>query len=255
VFRAILILEMFAAAAVAPPELIELSPTPPAPMPVVSPESPVSVQVGKYRWFKVSGYAGPVTWEVDGAGMGFKECDKPLSLFGTVSGQAEPTFSEVPAGAVIVWGKTPGDVKLHAFGVVDGKAKRLFSKSFTVDGSAPQPPPPKPDDGKTEPVKGKLYGWVLIEETSRPFKNRGQSLVKAIEWSRANGVQHRVADQDVTTADGTTPADVAPYIARAKSKGVPQLYLVTETGAMLWEGAPPESATAWVELLNKYKGK
>lgn len=113
------------------------------------PSTPIALDVGKYRWFEITGYKGAVTWEVDGESVGMKEVTKPLTFFGPVMGQSEPGEFDIPVGSAIVWGKSKGLTKLTAYGVVDGKAKRLFSKSFTVDGSAPKPPPDEP----VEPVK------------------------------------------------------------------------------------------------------
>lgn len=228
-----------------PPTMKELSPVPKNEPP---PSAAVAIDVERYRWYAIDGYKGEVTWEIDGESIGVKEVSKALTLFGKVQGQTEPGEYDVPVGAAIVWGKQKGVTKLTAYGVVNGKAKRLFSKSFEVDGSAPIPPP-KPD-----PVVGKLAGWVLIEETSKPFLNRGAILTVGIQWSKENGIGYRTADQHVKDSSGQPPLDIVSYLAAAQKAGIPQLFLVTAEGKALYAGPVPSSSDEFVALLKKHKG-
>lgn len=106
---------------------------------------PVALDVGKSRFFKVEDYAGPLTWEMTGDALLFKEVEKPTLIGMVQQGEVEPSYPEVPAGAVILWGKRPGTAELSAWGVVGGKPKKLLTKPFVVSGEGPRPPP-KPDD-------------------------------------------------------------------------------------------------------------
>lgn len=124
-------------------------------------------------------------------------------------------------------------------------ASEIKRVTFQV-GTMPQPPPPGP---QPQPVSGKLHGWVLIEETNKPFLNRGVILARGIEWSNQNGVKYRQADQD------SAGPDLEMYVKRAKESGVPQLFLIKEDGEKLWQGPPPQGSDEFIELLKKYKGQ
>lgn len=238
-----------------PPVLKELSPSPKV---IPRPTDPIPVDVGKYRFFSVEGYAGTsVTWEVDGTSVGIKEVATPVTLFGLVQGQPEPGEYPVPAGAVIVWGVNAGETRVVAYGVVDGKAKRLLSMVFTTGPPPDVEPIPKPKPVPV-PVAGKLFGWVMIEDLAVPFANRGLTLNAAVAWSGTNGISHRTAGKNVVDASGKPPADMVPYLTRAAGKPVPQLFLITADGKLLYEGPAPTGAdapAAFIALLEKYKGK
>lgn len=124
--------------------------------------------------------------------------------------------------------------------------------------TAPIPPPPDPQPNPNPqpvPVVGKLFGWVMIEDLNVPFNNRGAVLNAAIAWSDANGINHRTAGKNVVDATGKPPADMVPYLIRAAGKPVPQLFLITAEGKLLYEGPASNDPDAFVALLSQYKGK
>lgn len=152
-----------------------------------------------------------------------------LAVAGDVSG---------PVNLVaVVNGKVPTDPP-----VVAGKM------AIEVVGSRPPPGPVDPVDPPA--VKGKLHGWVLLEETSQAWAGRGKAVADAITWSDANAVKHRVFD-----ISGPVPADIQPYMDRAKGKPWPQLFLVTAKGELLYGGDCPKTAAGLPDLLKKYKGE
>lgn len=140
-----------------PPVLIELSPAPaPAPPKVdLKPADPVPLAVDRYRFFKIDDYVGPVTWEIKGDAVGMKEVVKPFALFGRIHGLPDPGEYDVPAGAVVVWGRHAGTATLRADGVVNGKAKHLLTKTFVVGDGGSTPVTPVTPDVKP-PVSSEL---------------------------------------------------------------------------------------------------
>lgn len=170
----------------------ELSPTPKKVSPPAGASEPLSV--GEYRCFAVEeSYKGTVTWEVvEGAEHVWKsEPTKPTVVVGLVHGQSEPSEVEYPPGSVILWGRSKGIVKVFAYGVVDGRAKRLLSLSFAVDGSAPQPPPgptPEPRPPEPKPVVAS-FRVILGYETGKnltPDQNSVLNGKVVQEWLRKN---------------------------------------------------------------------
>ena len=126
-----------------------------------------------------------------------------------------------------------------------------------VPGPRPQPdtkPDPKP--APAAPVKLKA---VIVEETADLAAARsrffGSAAVQA-RWKEKGHLPFVVVDKD--TKDGATnatPPAVAPYIARARGKGLPQLYLVdSATGAVLYEGPAFDDPAAFLAILDKIGG-
>lgn len=144
-----------------PPSIVELSPNTPAPQPPPDATKPIPILSKSYRWFGIKNYTGPVTWEIEGdkATAWIKELDKPRSVIGVVSGDAEPTEAEIPVGAVCVYGKAKGTIKLVALGIVNGKPKKFPTVTIAVDGDVPVPPvPPDPDPKPPGPTPAPLPG-------------------------------------------------------------------------------------------------
>lgn len=188
----ILALLFFAGPCLAQPALKELSPvkkeTPPPGVPTV-------VDVAKYRFYSVDGYTGPVTWIVDGTSCGIKEVDKPLTLFGLVQGQTDPAEYPIPAGAVIVWGKSAGTTKVQALGVVKDKPVILLSLAF-MTGPAPPEPTPTPTPTPT-PQPATTFRVIFCTESSKNLTKEQNAVVGAAE------VQKYLNDR--CTKDGATP--------------------------------------------------
>jgi hypothetical protein len=121
-----------------------------------------------------------------------------------------------------------------------------------VVGDGP-PPPPTPPPPPPPVAVGKL--WLVIVETPSGAAGRGKLLADPALQAlvKARGHRLRVVDADVRGPDGNPPADVAPYLDRAAGKTLPQLFIVTEAGAVLFAGALPETGAALAELV-KAKG-
>ena len=244
----------------APPALTELSPAPKAPpKPAVAAADPIPVAVGTYRWFTVTNYTGPVTWELAGDGLGLREADKPVVLFGVVAGQAEPGFADVPAGAVILWGRTPGPVTLHAFGVIDGRAKRLFSQPFVVNGTGPQPPPkptptpptPAPAD---VPIKADGLHVLIVYDAKVPLPEAQFNVIYGQKSRQMlNAKCATTAAWRIWPADADTSAEQGHWkdaYARPR-KSLPWV-LVSNPKVGGFEGPLPATVDEFEALIGRY---
>lgn len=128
---------------------------------------------------------------------------------------------------------------------------------------APRPPPPgpgpQPDPQPPGPVTpAKLYA-IFVEETATAVAQRGAMFNDKdfAAWLAGKGHRWRVADQNVQDAAGNVPADIAEYVADAKGKALPQLYLVSiENGKRVrrYAGAAPLTTKELRALMEKYGG-
>lgn len=244
------------------PVLKELSPTP-SDDPVSA--SPTRVEAGKYRFFAVTGYTGPadsLTWEVDGSSVAFKEVTKPLVLFGLIHGAKEPGEYDVPAQAIIVWGRSEGTTTVKALGIVNGKARTLFKKVFVV-GKMPQPPPePKPDDPEPKPPEPKpaveSFRVIIGFESGVVVPPNVISVAhgKVVEeWLTANctGGKAGWRRRDQNLGSENDPKMASLWNAVKDAKPTPPFFAVEVNGKV--EVIPFEKTPeAMVAKLNTYRG-
>lgn len=138
------------------------------------------------------------------------------------------------------------------------------SKTFTIGPANPNPGPgpnpgPTPPDPTPPPGPHKLF-MVVIEESSQQAEWRGAILADPTLAARIKERGHgwRLADKDQRGADGRPPADLAPYIALAGGKTLPQLFLVDyASGKIYYAGDAPSGADAakkTIDLLAKFGG-
>lgn len=136
----------------------------------------------------------------------------------------------------------------------------------TAPAPAPTPPAPTPDPAPKPPAPsppapsppvapvGKLF--VIVVETPAGAPQRGQMFADPAlsAYMRIKGNQFRIVDSNVIGPDGKPPADVAPYLKRAQGNALPQCYIVTAAGTVLYADALPPSADALLALLKKVGG-
>ncbi len=234
------------------PQIVELSPQAVQPLPPPPDASkPIPLAVKSYRWFSVKNYTGAVTWEIEGdtKSAWFKELDKPRSVVGEVNGSGDPTFAEIPAGAVVVYGKSKGTVKLVALGVIDGKAKRFPSITIAVDGAEPIPPVPPVPPVPPNPVAAKLFVVVVEEERSRT-PEIAAVIGDTNYWSglKAKGHDWRRYDKDTQDPVGKT---YAGFVAGK----VPTVVIADLSNGKVLGNFPLPSTAALLETeVNKYMG-
>jgi hypothetical protein len=154
---------------------------------------------------------------------------------------------------------TPGRYKLGFYAA--GPKGELSQPTFSVVVVQGQKPDPKPDPGPdpkpdpTPPGPTKLF-VVIVEASGQAVAQRGQMLSDPALTKRFTEKGHhwRVVDQHVLGVNGQTPADVAPYIAEAKTKTLPQVFLVTPQGRAVFKGDLPRTAAELLALIERHGG-
>ena len=234
----------------APPEIVELSPVPKQadPKPVTIPDT---LSVGKYRWLGIAGYDGVVTWQVDSVAAITFETDSPTKLIGVVEGQTAPTLNDVPAKSLVLYGKAEGVTRVEAWGVVEGRAKRLASKVF---GGADPPPDEdqKKGDDTNPPVVAKKLFIAVVED---PNARSADTAILAASQAYWDSLQ-AAGDTYRWYIDTTTELDAQKHLAAVKGTGRPALLIKdAETGKQLFVGPLPKTLDELKTTVAKYKGK
>lgn len=184
------------------------------------------------------------------------------------------TFLPIDGGRKIVFASGDPGTFVFVGAATNGKEVSLVihAVELTVGGKpnpppAPPAPPAPPDDGTTPPqppapdgqttpvTATKLY-MVIVEETANAVAERGQLLRDRTLAARvkAKGHKWRIVDQNIVGPDGKPPADVKPYLDLARGKGLPQIFLVTPAGKMIYQGNLPVAAPAFLQLIQKFGG-
>jgi hypothetical protein len=147
----------------------------------------------------------------------------------------------------------PGTYYFALIVVSDNKIA-VAKHTLVVEASQPTPDPqpdPKPDPLPPTPT-GKLW-TVIVEESGQlsPVQGRIVTSKSIADWLASKG-HHKawVIDKDASNELGQQPASLKEYIARAKS--LPYLFLVSESGTVVYEGSLPESESKLLELLKKF---
>jgi hypothetical protein len=136
---------------------------------------------------------------------------------------------------------------------VSGDKIAVAKHMLVVEGAQPNPNPYPNPLPPPAPV-GKLW-TVIVEESGQLTPAQGRIVTsKALaDWIRSKGHPPTwIIDKDVLDENDKQPASLKEYLARAKS--LPFLFLVSETGTVLYEGPLPDSEAAILELLKKYGG-
>ena len=155
--------------------------------------------------------------------------------------------------------KEPGEYRL----LIDWNhgQNQLAEHRVMVGGKSPEPEPdPKPDP--IPPPPGPLAEmWVIVvEETSQRTPEQAWVLLDPTvrQWMKANGHHLRIVDKDQTASD------LAEWIGRALAKNrkgdqtapradaLPYLFVVDDSGSVVFEGALPSGPIQMLELVKKW---
>jgi hypothetical protein len=144
------------------------------------------------------------------------------------------------------------------FALVASSGEKIAVAKHTLVIECPQPQPnpePQPAPTPVPPVPtGKLW-TVIVEESGQLTPAQGKILASksVADYLQSKG-HHKpwIIDKDVLDENDKQPANLKEYIARAKS--LPYIFLVSEAGTVVHEGALPENETALLEILKKYGG-
>jgi hypothetical protein len=152
-----------------------------------------------------------------------------------------------PAVAVAVAAR-PGVYRVLA---VAGAGDELTEPAVCVITVGTREPPLRP------PAAPPGKAWlVIVEETAAASAHRGALLGSkdVADYLRARAWRARVADKDVRDASGRAPADLAPYLARARGCALPRLFVVCAGGKLLFEGDMPATPAGLLALLKGLGG-
>lgn len=91
----------------------------------------------------------------------------------------------------------------------------------------------------------------MIEETSQASATRGAMLAdgQLAGYLREHGIRWRIADRDAVDSMGRVPADLAPYLRRARGKTLPYMLLVDPSGRLKREGPLPGTAAELLSVM------
>ena len=172
-----------------------------------------TLPVDGFRVLTLGNYKGPVSWETDPVyEIGYKD-GKPVLVSGEVDyleiGEAAKIperqglkLVDVGPGSVVIWGKTPGKVRLVARGVVDGIPKRLDTVVIEVTG--PRPPPLLPID-PVQPTTGLYFALV---RPNGPATEEVRRIAALPAWDEIRKAGHQFKDfalNELPTKDGKSP--------------------------------------------------
>lgn len=114
-------------------------------------------------------------------------------------------------------------------------------------------PTPNPIDNDTLPFTGS-WQIVIVEKSEEATQARGQFFSNKELWAYITSKcvkKPKIVDIDAVGPDGKVPADLAPYISRAKGKVSPQAYVVSDKGDVLYEGTltTPEAFLSTIKKI------
>ncbi len=185
--------------------------------------------------------------ETTGKQVKWISLDRGLALF--------PVDLLKDSRTAVVTARNPGRYRLLA---VTAAGDEISDPAIcTVVVGEPPAPEPGPAPGPTPQPSPLARAWVVvIEETSESAASRGAFWADRdlVAYVKAKGWKVRVADKDARDARGQVPADLAPYIARAKTRTLPHLMVVDPEGNPVAEGTLPASAAELLVALKKIGG-
>lgn len=172
-----------------------------------------TLPVDGFRVLTLANYKGPVSWETDPVyEIGYKD-GKPVLVSGEMDYLEinEPAkiperqglkLIDVGPGSVVIWGKTPGKVRLVARGVVDGVPKRLDTVIIEVTG--PRGPPLLPIE-PGQPTTGLYFALV---RANGPATEEVRRIAALPAWDDVRKAGHQFKDftlSELPTKDGKSP--------------------------------------------------
>lgn len=140
-------------------------------------------------------------------------------------------------------------------GSLPGSLPITITITITVT-PAPAPAPVPPPGGKVDPPPSAGPLYLVVIGTATGAAERGQLYADPAlqSYLKIKGHHVRLVDENVVGPDGKPPADVAPYLARAQGKALPQLFLVDQAGHVLYAGPLPTTAPGIIALLKSRGG-
>ena len=161
------------------------------------------------------------------------------SLVVTVKGATKQVWRVDPDGRILVAAVVGDDIVLEDF------------PWKVTPGPEPQPEPqPEPEP---QPIPSGPKTVIWIEESGQRTPQQAAAIIDknvraaidAARWTL------RVTDVDVVDESGRPPADLAPYLERARHAGLPWM-VILEDGREVYTGKAPPDLPSFVILLRRY---
>lgn len=164
---------------------------------------------------------------------------------------------EAGVASFMVRPRKPGEYHLIFRNRGEDESSRVIvstaGKAPVVPTPTPTPTPPPTPDALLPGEK--VWGFVLVEETAEAQAGRGKLVASKPVWDflRSAGWKWRIVDDDARDEAGATPAWLKPYLAEARDRGVPRMWVVVAaSGRVVWSGTPPESPEEFLKLLKRF---
>jgi hypothetical protein len=144
---------------------------------------------------------------------------------------------------------THGD-KIWVAAVRGGKlvVKEISLGSPPEPGPGPEPgprPEPQPGPGPKTVIWIEESGQRTPQQAAAIIDKNVRAAIDAARWTL------RVTDVDVVDESGRPPADLAPYLERARHAGLPWM-VILEDGREVYTGKAPPDLPSLVILLRRY---
>lgn len=172
---------------------IVASPTTAQPAPVLPVGATVPLDAGKFVFLDVQGHTGPITWEFSKTGIVALLPDAPAGAVvsdhfpGIKQGESAPAWHKAPTkNSVPCLGVSTGSTIISAWGVLDGRAKKIAELTMQVGPAPPKPDEPKPVEPKPVVTSFRVF---LIYESGATYSSAVNSVLYGSvveEWLNAN---------------------------------------------------------------------
>jgi len=175
----------------------------------------------------------------------------------------------------------PGTYKVIAWATVEGKT--VFDDEKMIVGTpGPEPPPdPEPEPEPDPTIKGSRTVLIVYEtedqtsDQAHLYANLRATNNPTSQYLQSKGHRLEITDDDIQDARGQVPAQIAPWLAAAKTVGKPVAVVIVDPkrigvadsgvvfkGEMPWvfeQGSTtklnlPATEKAFRELIEKYGG-
>jgi hypothetical protein len=187
-----------------------------------------------------------------------------LCLLFILTSNAGPVFSQTPAPALQTAFTLPLTDSTTATAIIlpmqDGQAYLVYATNagklgvYYLTPSSPNPPPPPPPP--PPPIVQKLTIAIVEDPLTTTLEQR--TLFSDPAWRKlatdSNNFKGIIPNDIKEIKTGLPPADLAPFLDRAKLHNLPWIMFTSAKGVILWEGNPPSTKEEMILLIHKFGG-
>ncbi len=159
---------------------------------------------------------------------------------------------------VVIFPKSEGE---FSFGASVDKAEPVWCKVTvgvnpdpTPKPPEPQPPGPKPPEPKPpEPPQASTPLWIVVVQHAGTEKSWGPQFFadgKLADQLLSGGHKWKIVDKEGRDTTGKVSQELAPFVAQARGKILPQFFLVDPaTKVAKWTGPAPKNAAELSKVI------